>query len=112
MKLLSDIYSDEKLLKEVEDEREEKIVLLEKRAEIFVKEAEKAGLITCPFRSGFFVTIPLKENAKEIIADLKSQKVFVLPVIGGIRIALCSVPCRKIEKLPEIIAQSIKKFNR
>ncbi|MDQ9829839.1 hypothetical protein RFX70_13590, partial [Acinetobacter baumannii] len=66
------------------------------------------GLITCPFRSGFFITIPLKENAAEIIADLKSKKVFVLPVLGGMRIALCSVPCNKIEKLPKILAESIK----
>lgn len=112
MKLLSDIYGDEKLLKEVNDERNEKIVLLKKRAELFIKGAEENGIVTCPFRSGFFVTIPLKENAKEIIADLKAKKVFVLPVIGGMRIAICSVPCKKIEKLPEIIANSIKKFNK
>lgn len=112
MKLLADIYSNEKLLKKVEDEREEKIVLLEKRAEIFLEESKKFGLITCPFRSGFFITIPLKENAKEIIDDLKTKKVFVLPIAGGIRIALCSVPCEKIKKLPEIIVQSIKKFNK
>lgn len=112
MKLLAEIYGNEKLLKEVEDEREEKIILLEKRAEIFLREAEKEGLITCPFRSGFFITIPLKENAAEIIADLKSKKVFVLPVLGGMRIALCSVSCNKIEKLPKILAESIKKFNK
>lgn len=112
MKLLAEIYGNEKLLKEVEDEREEKIILLEKRAEIFLREAEKEGLITCPFKSGFFITIPLKENAAEIIADLKSKKVFVLPVLGGMRIALCSVPCNKIEKLPKILAESIKKFNK
>ena len=28
------------------------------------------------------------------------------------RIALCSVPCNKIEKLPKILAESIKKFNK
>ena len=112
MKLLAEIYENENLLKEVEDEREEKIILLEKRAEIFLREAKKEGLITCPFRSGFFITIPLKENAAEIIADLKSKKVFVLPVLGGMRIALCSVPCNKIEKLPKILAESIKKFNK
>lgn len=112
MKLLSDIYNDETLLKNIENEREEKTILLEKRAKIFLEEAKKANLITCPFRSGFFITIPLKENAKEIVADLKSKNVFVLPIFGGIRIALCSISCEKAKKLPEIVAQSIKKFNK
>lgn len=112
MKLFADVYKDKELLEKVENERQEKILLLEKRAKIFMSEAKKYNLDVCPFRSGFFVTIPLVENAKEIIADLKSQKVFVLPTIGGMRIAICSVPCKKIEKLPEIIITSIKKFNK
>lgn len=112
MKLLSEIYSNKNLLEELEAERNEKVALLEKRAKIFLEGLKKENIISCPFRSGFFITIPLKENAKEIIADLKSKKVFVLPVQGGMRIALCSVPCKKIEVLPKFIAESIKKFNK
>lgn len=112
MKLLSDIYENDELLKNVQNERNDKIKLLKKRADIFLQKSKEAGLITCPFRSGFFITIPLKENIQEIFEDLKSRKVFILPVIGGIRVALCSVPCNKIEKLPKIIKESIDKFNK
>ena len=73
--------------------------MLKKRAEIFLAEAKKVGLNHCPFRSGFFITIPVTENKEEIFKDLKSKKVFVLPIAGGIRVALCSVPCKKIKKL-------------
>ena len=112
MKLLSDIYEDENLLKQVEKERNEARETLEKRAEIFVREAKKEGLALCPFRSGFFMTIPVSENKTEIITDLKEKKIFVLPTAGGIRVAFCSVPCKKLETLPKEITDSIKKFNK
>ncbi len=112
MKLLSDIYNDQALLEKIDAERNLKTDILKKRAEIFLREAEKEGVTVCPFRSGFFITVPVKENLKEIVADLKSKRVFVLPTIGGMRIAICSVPCRKIEVLPKLIAESIKKFEK
>lgn len=112
MELLSEIYGNPELLKQVEGEREEAVKLLEKRAEIFVTEAKNVGLEICPFRSGFFVTVPLKENRAEIVADLKAKNIFVLPTLGGIRIAICSVPCKKIGLLPKAIAESIAKFNK
>lgn len=113
MSLLSEIYKNKDILKEVEDKRTEMTKLLEKRANIFLKDAKESGLKICPFRSGFFVTIPLSdENKKEIIDDLKSKKVFVLPVSGGIRIAICSVPCKKLNSLAHTIADSIKKFSK
>lgn len=111
MKLLSDIYENREILAEVLAERNEKIDLLKQRAEIFLAEAKKVGLNHCPFRSGFFITIPVTENKEEIFKDLKSKKVFVLPIAGGIRVALCSVPCKKIKKLPKIIKESMDKFN-
>lgn len=112
MKLLADIYGDENILKQVEAERNEARGILEKRAEIFLKEAEKVNLPLCPFRSGFFMTIPVSENRDEIIADLKEKKIFVLPTVGGIRVAFCSVPCKKLETLPKEIADSMKKFSK
>lgn len=112
MKLLSDIYGSEDLLKKVETERNETRDLLIKRAEIFLKEAEAVGLELCPFRSGFFMTIPVKENINEIVNDLKEKKIFVLPTVGGIRVAFCSVPCNKIGLLPKAIAESIKKYSK
>lgn len=110
MALLAQIYGDDALLKTVEAERKAVTELLKKRADIFLKEAENAGLELCPFVSGFFMTIPVKENITEIVNDLKEKKIFVLPTLGGIRVAFCSVPCEKIALLPKAIAESIKKF--
>lgn len=112
MELLSEIYGNSELLQKTEAERDEAVKLLEKRAEIFTREAKEVGLEICPFRSGFFVTVPLTKNAAEIVADLKSKNIFVLPTLGGIRIALCSVPCKKIGLLPKAIVESIKKFEK
>lgn len=110
MKLLSDIYENKDILKQLIKERQEKIDLLKKRADIFLEGAKEIKLKHCPFKSGFFITIPLDKNKIEVFNDLKSKEVFVLPIAGGIRIALCSVPCNKIKKLPKLIKQSIDKF--
>lgn len=112
MELLSEIYGNPELLEKTVAERQETVKLLEKRAEIFMTEAEKTGLTVCPFRSGFFVTVPVKENSAEIVADLKAKNIFVLPTLGGLRIALCSVPCKKIGLLPKAIVDSIAKFQK
>ncbi|WP_300331336.1 aminotransferase class I/II-fold pyridoxal phosphate-dependent enzyme [Fusobacterium sp.] len=112
MALLTKVYSDEKILEAVNDERNEWVDLLKRRANIFMEEAKKVGLETCPFRSGFFITIPLEKNKSEIVEDLKTKKTFVLSVKKGIRIAICSISCKKLEILPKLIKDSIEKFNK
>ncbi len=85
MRTLADIFSDDALFAKVESEREVFRELLDKRSGAFMEEAEKIGLKTCPFKSGFFISMPckihrpsLKRLKKTIFILLHLQKGFVL----------------------------------
>lgn len=106
MKLLSVIMNDNELLKKVEAEREELRQLLEKRAEIFLEEAASTGLEICPYKAGFFVTIPAvqPEQSCEL---LKQDNIFAVPISRGIRFAICSVPLYKMKGIAGKIKSAI-----
>lgn len=112
MALLSKAYEVPEILDEINKERDEWVELLKERARIFTEGAKKVGLEICPFRSGFFITVPLEENKNEIVEDLKTKKTFVLPIKKGLRIAICSISRKKLEILPKLIKESIDKFNK
>ena len=111
MALLSKAYEDTQIIDNINKERDEWVELLKERARIFTKEAKKVGLEICPFRGGFFITVPLEKNKNEIVEDLKTKKTFVLPIKKGLRVAICSISCKKLEILPKLIKESIDKFN-
>lgn len=106
MKLLSVIMNDKKLLADVDKEREELRQLLEKRAEIFIGEAEANQLDTCPYKSGFFVTIPAIQP-EESCKLLQKENIFAVPISRGIRFAICSVPTFKIKGIAEKIKRAV-----
>lgn len=112
MALLSKAYEDTQIIDNINKERDEWVELLKERARIFTEEAKKVGLEICPFRGGFFITVPLEKNKNDIVEDLKTKKTFVLPIKKGLRVAICSISCKKLEILPKLIKESIDKFNK
>lgn len=102
--LLPKVVLDKDNYSKLLEERNKYKNILFKRAEIFIEEAKKADLDIYPYRDGFFLTIPVKENLDEIVARLEGNKIFTLPVKDGLRIGLCSIPTHKIYGL----AQKIK----
>ncbi|MHB1392885.1 MAG: aminotransferase class I/II-fold pyridoxal phosphate-dependent enzyme [Clostridia bacterium] len=96
MKLLSVIINDKELLCKVDEEREELRQLLGKRADIFIEEARASQLDICPYKAGFFVTIPAIQP-EESCRLLKEDNIFAVPISRGIRFAICSVPLYKIK---------------
>jgi aspartate aminotransferase/aromatic-amino-acid transaminase len=113
MALLSKIYSDEKYLNRLDKEREAIKKILKERVDIFITEANKVNLQMFPYKSGFFITLPLKKKIiQNVVDDLQNKNVFVLPVDSGLRIAICSVPIKKSALLPKLLKESIDKFNK
>ncbi len=107
MKLLSDIMNDSELLHRVEVERNELMALLEKRAGIFMQEAADVKLDTCPYKAGFFVTIPVVQP-EESCNQLKKDHIFAVPLSRGIRFAICSVPLYKMNGIAAKIKAAAK----
>lgn len=84
---------------------------LMKRAEIFNTEAKECGLVTLPYKAGFFVMVPTDsvEIAKEAAAILREQDIFLVPLGQGLRVALCAIVEEKIDGLATKINDAVKK---
>lgn len=111
MKLFAKIMKTPELKTRFLKEKEEYMKLLFKRAELFMKEADEIGLEYLPYKSGFFVTLPIGETIDKVLEDLEANNIFAIKFNDGIRIGLCSVPIYKIQGLAKKIKTSIDKFN-
>lgn len=98
MRLFSLIIDNDSLQAEYMKEKKYYVDLLKERSDIFVKEALEVGLPIYPYKEGFFVTLVIKDQAKKEAFNLLLQKnyIYTVEVDGGLRVAICSVPKRKL----------------
>lgn len=104
--LFSTVYRDEKLLAQLKEDQNHFADLCRTRGDIFVKEAQEVGLSHTPFHGGFFLTLP-SDKPKEMAARLIEEKIFMVPLAKGVRVALCSIPTRKMHGLAARIKAAI-----
>lgn len=105
MELFSLVTQTKELRDTYMKEKQFYVDLIRDRAAIFVKEAKEVGLDVYPFREGFFVTIKVSDNTEKEALNVRLQKnnIFTVEVDGGLRIAICSVPKRKLVGLAKRI---------
>lgn len=70
---IAKVFRDPQLLQKVFEERKEYEDLLSRRCRAFKEAAEEAGLTTCPFNAGFFVTIPC-DNDNAVNEELQKTE--------------------------------------
>lgn len=104
-KLLSAVLSNDELRKKVDEERNYYKDLIANRAKIFLDEAKEVGLKTLPYEAGFFITVPCKDPYG-LATKLKQDRIYVIPLSGGIRFAVSAVPTKKMAGL----AKATKKY--
>ena len=97
-RLLADVMKNPGLKAEIDRERAYYSGLLRERADVFLKEAKEVGLVTLPYRGGFFITIPC-DNPKTAAEKLEKDNIFVVPLKKGLRFAICGLPTAKIPGL-------------
>ncbi len=90
--------SDADLRARIERERGVLKTLLDGRVTRWNELASAAGLVFPRYDGGFFTTVFCSDSAG-VAARLKAQGIFVVPVQGALRVGLCSVPERDIERL-------------
>ena len=98
MSLFAKVESDENVYKEYIKEKQYYVNLLKERSDIFLKEAKENSLEIYPYKEGFFITIKVEDNNyKETVYNrLMENHIYTVMVDGGLRVALCSVPKRKL----------------
>ena len=84
-------------------EKQKYIDLMAERSSIFLKEAKACGLETYPYKEGFFVTLSIKDNdfRNRYHQALMDEHIYTVCVNHGIRVAVCSLPLKKVAGLAE-----------
>ncbi len=105
MKLFSTIMNDDFLKNNYLKEKAYYINLLKERSAIFLKEAAEVNLEIYPYVEGFFITLKFPNQREKAAFNLKLQKnnIFLVEVDGGLRVAICTIPKRKIKGLAKRI---------
>ncbi len=97
------LLTDAALRSACDKERAELQALLARRVAAFNAIAHGKGLTYPRYEGGFFVTV-FHDDALPKAAAMKDKGVFVVPSKGALRVALCSVAERDVERLVEALA--------
>lgn len=100
------IMSNDDLINKVFSEIKNLNEMLQKRADLFVKQAQIEDLSIIPYNGGFFIAIPYV-NPSSLSKKLEEKNIFVIPFNKVIRVAICSLPLNKCDGLARKIKEAI-----
>jgi aromatic-amino-acid transaminase len=106
MLAITECLRDPGLAAALERERGALCALLASRVELFTRLAREAGLAHPRYEGGFFVTV-FAPDSERTAAHMRARGVFVVPVPGAVRVAICSTPARAIARLVEALAAGL-----
>jgi aromatic-amino-acid transaminase len=95
---------DPELCAAADRERGELVDLLVARHAAFAGAATALDLPTVPWGGGFFTAVPTADAAA-VAERLTAEDIFVVPLQGALRIALCAVPEAQMGRLAEALAK-------
>lgn len=103
---VAELLIDPDLRARSQAERNDLIELLGKRIDAFNEGAEKLDLQMPRYDSGFFVTVFTRDSQKAA-ARMRELGVYVLPIAGALRVALCSTPLDDVPRLLDALEQGV-----
>ncbi|MEM9801246.1 MAG: aminotransferase class I/II-fold pyridoxal phosphate-dependent enzyme [Planctomycetota bacterium] len=104
---VAELLRDDALAARIADERARLVALLDERVEAFNREAATRGLRTPRYEGGFFVAV-FTPDARETARVAAAEGVFVVPMDGAVRVALCAVPEASVPRLVEAVARGVE----
>jgi len=105
MAAITRVLTDPELRARVDRERGVLKALLDRRVERWNRLAGPAGLRYPRYDGGFFTTV-FCADVPAAAARLKVEGVFVVPLPGALRVALCSVAERDVPRLVDALARA------
>ena len=104
---LSDLHSSPEQGAEWAAECDRLKNLLDNRRSALLATCEAEGVVLNPAHDGFFAWLECEQP--EMVAEhCANQDVFVVPLEGGIRIALCSLPLAGCQKVASALASALR----
>lgn len=105
MLCLAHLWKNPEEMAQLQQEREKYRLSLVERAETFLDEAKAVGLEVCPYKAGFFITVPTTKP-DEVALKLQDDNLFLVPLGRGLRIAVCAIPAEKISGMATKIKEA------
>jgi aromatic-amino-acid transaminase len=87
-------------------ERDRLRALLDERVAAFNAAARAAGLCYPRYEGGFFVTV-FAADPERAAARMRETGVFVVPIAGAVRVALCSTPVKDVQRLVDALSRGV-----
>ena len=106
MLAVTELLENPVLRARADTERERLRALLGERVAAFNRAAAKAGLVYPRYEGGFFVTV-FTPDAEATAERMKSLGVYVVPMDGAVRVALCSTPLRDVPRVVDALAAGL-----
>ena len=103
---ITKVLTDETLHAQSVKERAELVDMLNRRVDHWNKFATKAGLNYPRYDGGFFTTV-FCDDAVGVAAKLREQGVYVVPIKGALRVAMCAVSEPGIERIVAALAAEL-----
>ena len=107
MLAITELLTDPELRKRSDAEREMLRRLLQERVEVFNELAPQAGLSYPRYEGGFFVAV-FTPDARRTAQVMKERGVFVVPLSGAVRVAICATPADKMPRLIEALEAGVR----
>jgi aspartate/tyrosine/aromatic aminotransferase len=107
MLAITELIEDPGLRARSDQEREGLRALLQERVHVFNGLARKAGLSFPRYEGGFFVSV-FTPRPRVTSARMQEHGVFVVPLEGAVRIAMCSTPARDVPRLVEALVAGVR----
>jgi aromatic-amino-acid transaminase len=108
MAAITRVLEDPELRARADRERASLKGLIDGRVALWNELAGREGLRYPRFDGGFFTTV-ICDDPAGTAARLREDGLFVVPLQGGLRVALCAVAERDLPRLVEGIAQRVRK---
>jgi aromatic-amino-acid transaminase len=103
MKAITRLLTDPAMRSACDSERAVLRALLRARTDAFNRLGKERGLRFPRYEGGFFVTV-FHDAAKEKAAAMRKLGVYVVPTGKGLRVGICSVAERDVERLVDALA--------
>ena len=103
---ITSLLEDGALRERAETERGALLRLLGDRVAVFNREAARAELAHPRYEGGFFVCVFTKDGERTAAA-MRERGVYVVPMRGAVRVALCSTPARDVPRLVAALREGV-----
>lgn len=107
MLAITRLLQDPELRRRSIAERDHLIQLLNNRVELFNQLAADQDITYPRYEGGFFVSV-FTPDAEVTVAHMREAGVFVVPLQGAVRLALCATPVSEVPRLVEAVVAGVR----